>query len=423
MSADVPSLKRNVSWTFGGNVVFASCQWGILSALTKLGTPDIVGRFALASAVATPVVLFSNLQLRDVMASDARGDYAFGEYLALRLSLLPAALLVVVAVAVFGYTGPQAVAITLFGLARCVEGVSDIFYGYAQKNERMELIARSLGIKGPAALLLFGGTFAATHSLAWALAAMILGWALPLFVFDMPNARRLMSRVEGRIALRPVWRAASLRSLSWLALPLGVTMLLIQLRNTIPRTFLEGGHGEAELGIFSAMAYLVAIGNTVIMALSQSSIPRLAKAHVNGRGFARLVRRLLLISASMGIAGILVARFAGRPLLTILYSREYALHQDVFILIMIAGGLYYIGSILGAPATAIRAYRAQMWIQGVHVALLLGLAVLLIPGRGMAGAAWTMIGGAAWVAAAYAVVVVRKYRAAEKHRAGGEAVA
>ncbi len=45
----------------------------------------MVGQFALGLAIAAPVVMFTNLQLRGVLATDARNEYRFGDYLALRL--------------------------------------------------------------------------------------------------------------------------------------------------------------------------------------------------------------------------------------------------------------------------------------------------------------------------------------------------
>ncbi|MBU8923104.1 MAG: hypothetical protein KOO63_14895 [Bacteroidales bacterium] len=374
----------------------------------------------MASAVASPLMLFSNLQLRPVMASDTDGDYAFGEYFALRLTMLPLALIAVSIVAQFGYTDAQMKVIILFAIAKAFEGVSDIFYGYAQKNERMELIARSLIIKGVASLVLFGTTFAISNSLSWALIAMAAGWAIPLFAFDIPGCRRLMRQIEGRVSLRPKWRITRLRSLAYLALPLGLTMLLIQLRNTIPRTILESQHGEAQLGIFSAMAYLVIAGNTVVMALSQSSIARLSRFRTNSKDFTSLVKRLLLIGFSLGAGGVLVAWLVGQPLLTLIYSEEYATHHTVFILIMAAGGLLYMASLLGAPATAMKAYREQMWIQAINVVWMLFLARWLIPGQGMMGAAWTMVGGSAWVLLAYGVVVWRGCSSGESEPESGE---
>ena len=78
-------LRENFAWTLAGNAIYATCQWGILVAIAKLGTPAMVGQFALGLAVAAPVFMLTSLQLRVVLATDARNEYRLGHYLAPRL--------------------------------------------------------------------------------------------------------------------------------------------------------------------------------------------------------------------------------------------------------------------------------------------------------------------------------------------------
>ena len=87
------SLRANFSWTFVGNVIYAACQWAMLVVLAKLGSPEIVGQFALGLAITAPVIMLTNLQLRAVQATDAKRAYSFGDYLGLRLAVTPLALL------------------------------------------------------------------------------------------------------------------------------------------------------------------------------------------------------------------------------------------------------------------------------------------------------------------------------------------
>ena len=51
------SLRANFSWTFMGRVVYVGCQWGMLTVLAKLGSPEMVGRFSLGLAVTAPIIL------------------------------------------------------------------------------------------------------------------------------------------------------------------------------------------------------------------------------------------------------------------------------------------------------------------------------------------------------------------------------
>ena len=96
------SLRSNFSWTFAGNVVYAGCQWGMLMVLAKLGSPEWSGQFALGLAVTAPIIMLTNLQLRAIQATDARREYRFGHYLALRLATTALALLVIAGIAAAG---------------------------------------------------------------------------------------------------------------------------------------------------------------------------------------------------------------------------------------------------------------------------------------------------------------------------------
>jgi O-antigen/teichoic acid export membrane protein len=411
MTAQQPSLRHNFSWTFLGNVVFAACLWGILAVLTKLGSPDIVGRFALGSAIATPGFMFANLQLRVVLATDASQAHQFRDYLGVRLVMLPVALVVVLVIAVLGYNREQALVIGMFGLVRFFESLSDLFYGFAQKHERVDLVAGSLWIRGLSALALSGGAFWLTGNLAASLGGMAGAWLLTVVFFDWPHLRRLI-KGAGELTLVPRLQWGIFRNIVWLALPLGVVMLLINLRNTIPRTFLESSFGEDQLGIFAALSYLVIAGSTVIMALSQSSIARLSRYFAEGRReiFQSTIIKLLGVGVLIGLGGILVASLAGGPLLTILYAEEYADHTGLFVVIMVGGALLYLGSLLGAPVSAMREFRVQLWVYLVSFLLLLGLSAWIIPRHGMMGAAVVMVVYSLWITSAYGFLVWRGIR-------------
>jgi len=423
MTKREPSLRHNFSWTFLGNVVYAACLWGMLVVLTKLGSPEVVGRFALGSAIATPAVMFANMQLRVVLATDAEQSFQFRDYFGVRLALLPAALLVVLVIAILGYNREQALVIGVFGVVRCVESFSDLFYGFAQKQERMDLVARSLWLRGLSALVLFSGVYWLTGSLVLSLAANAAAWIGTVLFFDWPRLRQLI-RAAGEPTARPRWESGIFRRIIWLALPLGLVMMLISLRNTIPRTFLESAFGEEELGFFSALSYLVIAGSTIIMALSQSSIARLSRYYAAGRrqAFQSTITKLLGVGVLVGLGGVLVAAVFGEFLLGLIYSPAYAQHNDLFVMVMIGGALLYMGSLLGAPVSAMRAFRVQLWVYLVNVVLLTGLSWYIIPRHGMMGAAVVMVICSCWLTTAYIVLVWRGIRSmpAEPPAAGDD---
>lgn len=406
MTRPEPSLRHNFSWTLMGNVTYAACLWGILATLTKLGEPETVGRFALGSAIANPVIMFSNLQLRAILATDVNDTHEFRDYLGLRMVMLPTAFAVVMLIAVVFYQPQQVLVIGLIGMVRVVEALSDLAYGVAQKYERMDLMAKSLVLRGIGALSIFFLLFWWTRDLALGILGMVLGLALPLLFFDLPKSAAVLKEAASQ-SLRPRFVWGSMKDIAWLALPMGLVMLLIQLRGTIPRTALEHYFGENDLGIFAALSYLVIAGMTVATALGQASLARLSRYYAAGdlQLFRRTVLKLVMVGIGLGLAGVAIAALVGRPLLALLYSEEYAVHNRLFVLIMGVGGVQFVVTLLGAPATAMRAFRGQLVIFLINVPIILALALILIPRYGMTGAALSLLGGGLWALFGFGMLV------------------
>src|SRR5208283_1537564 len=103
--------------------------------------------------------------------------------------------------------------------------------------------------------------------------------------------------------LRHKWRDGAGRQFSifWVAAPLSSVMLLNSLAINMPRYFIEHHSGTRELGMFSAAAALVAMGNTIINALGQAVTPKLAKmfAWEGAAKFASFSGRLAAFGAAL----------------------------------------------------------------------------------------------------------------------------
>jgi O-antigen/teichoic acid export membrane protein len=406
------SLRANFSWTFLGNVVYAACQWGMLTALAKLGTPELVGQFSLGLAVTAPVMMLANLQLRAIQATDARRDYEFADYYALRLLTSGLALLVIAGIALLSSYRAEMVAVILaLGLYKGVQSIGDVYHGLMQGRERMDLISRALLLKGPLALLALALVFYLTRSVAWAGLAMAVVYLAVLLAYERRNARALLAD-EAPQVLRPRWQPGRLAALAWLALPLGLVMMLISLNGNIPRYAIERYLGQGELGIFAAMASLKVVGTTFVGALGQSASPRLAAYYAEGDGaaFRRLLARLIAIGAGLGGLAVAVAAALGGPVLTLLYTPAYAQRIDVLIVLMVAAGMAFVASFLGYGITAARRFRQQIPLFAGVLAATAVATLVLVPAYGVMGAALALVVSAVVQCVLSALVVVRALR-------------
>lgn len=394
------SLRANFSWTFVGNIIFAACQWGMLIVLAKIGSPELVGQFALASAITVPVLMLTNMQLRDIQATDARREYPFNDYLGLRLLTTVLALLFIAGtVLVLGYRGETALVIMTFGLFKAAEAISDIVFGLLQQHERMDRVAQSLIIKGLLSLIALGSVVYLTGSLFLGVLGLAVAWLAVIVLFDLRSLALILggsvssgTRLAARIP-RPRWHRQTLLALTRLALPMGLVMMLISLATSIPRFFVGRYLGEHTLGIFAALTYLQVAGMTVVSALGQSALPRLSQHYVAGNraAFRGLLLRMAVIGLVLGGGGVLVALIAGPLLLELIYQPEYAAYADFFVWVMVAAGITYLSWLLGEGMKAARYLRIQVVLFGVQVIVLTILCIWLIPPYGLVGVAIMMV--------------------------------
>lgn len=401
-----PSLVRNMSHMFTGNVVYAACQWLMLAVLTKFMSPQSVGQFALGTAISAPIIVLSQLQLRAVQATDTTGGRPVGVYLAVRVVTSIVALGIIAVTCVVARYPPETVTIIwAVALAKTIETFSDVLFGFLQQRERMDLISASLCLKGVLSVVVFGAVLLFSHNLFLSLMCLSLAWAAVLFGYDFPRTERLLRSsgephratmlAPGCSMIWPEWQWRSVLAIAWQAAPLGLSSFLYTLGPNIPRYVLEKSRGMSELGIFAALTYLIVAGNLVINALGTASVPRLSGYFASGqlRSFYKLLLRMILLCVGLGIAGEVIAILWAKPLLLLLYRKEYAAHYELLRWVAAAAGTSFVASMLGYGFVTTRQFAQQVPIHIVATTATFFACLALIPAYGSVGAAWSLLIG------------------------------
>jgi O-antigen/teichoic acid export membrane protein len=397
------SWRSNFAWALSGNVVYAACQWGMVVALAKLGNSFMLGQFSLGLAIATPVLMLANLQLRAAQATDAKHHYSFGEYLGLRIVTTSIGLAAIALIACTGrYERETAMVILGVGLIKGIEAFSDIFYGLFQLHDHLDQVGKSMIFRGAASLIALGAGLYAMRRLVWGLVALAVAWFTVLFCFDARRGQRF-ARLEsagpaaqgkgGWQSVKPKFHLRRQWKLVRLTLPLGIVMTLVSLNLSMPRYFIHASLGEHQLGIFSAMAYTTVAVATFADALGHSTIPRMSRMYASGQlaWFRESLLKLVALGAGLGLVGFAVARSFGPQLLTILFGAEYAAHTEVFVWLVMAAGISCIASLLNYGITSARCFRVQVPMFLIVVASNALACARLIPTRGLVGAALAMV--------------------------------
>ncbi|WP_162179905.1 lipopolysaccharide biosynthesis protein [Bryobacter aggregatus] len=390
-----PGIAKNIYWVVCSQIAYAGSQWFFLWLLARYTGPSGVGAYAFGLAVAAPALMFAGLQLRALQATDTKNQFLSGDYLTLRLLGTFSVLAIFMALSCVTWKTNGAV-IFLLGAGKCLEAISDGLHGFLHRMERLDLVSRSVLVKAASMAVLGGLSIWITADVRIACAAVSLSFFLTLIFYDVPLYKRIKAESgnnDPHLALRP----SALRNLIWLGLPLGYVQLLVSLGANAPRYFLEKYYGEADLGIFAAMAYLIVVGQTLISAAGQSASPLLARLHTSGdiAAFRALMHRMLWMAVGVGGMGVLVALSAGVFFLTLLYGDRFAVGAPVLPVIMLAATALYVAWLLGFGLTAVREIKSQAYLLTLSTVVSLGASWILIGRYGLVGAGWAMFSGGA----------------------------
>ena len=399
-----PSLRENFGWIFASRVVFGACQWGILAALAKLGSPEMLGLYALGVAVSRPVILFLRFKLRIVLATDSGEGATFVHCVRLTIISTLIALLVIGTVGYLFEAESVFLVIILTALFLACESFSEIAYGLFQQQERMDRIAKSLVVRGILTLAALSITLYITRDLVAAVAAMLAAAVIVLVGYDRALVRLTRREALQESTERSLYRDVfpfglnelrALKPLVYAVLPLGIAVLIGSLGTSVPQYFLHGLQGASELGVFAAIAGLMVPGNAVVRSLSEATIARLSRnfAARDMAAFRRLLLKLLGIVTLVGAIGLAVALSAGDFILSVLYTSEYAGHTWVLMLLMTAAAVRFIGSVFGTAVFAMRKYWVPLPANVFSLMAIFAVSFFSVSSLGLLGAALAVLAG------------------------------
>ncbi|MGE0267510.1 MAG: oligosaccharide flippase family protein [Candidatus Omnitrophota bacterium] len=411
--------KINFLWMMLANGIYALCQWGMLIVLAKLGSPEIVGQFALGIAITAPVIMIANMQLRGVQATDARKEYFLADYMAVRIASTAVALLVILLILYLGHFSREVFFVTvILTLAKAVESLSDVFYGFFQQHEKMGFLAVSMIIKGISSVGVLAFIFYISSSLRWALTGLFCVWLAVLVCYDVSRVRPLVKMTEGAThgdLLRSIVTAFSnrrkfLARMILMAFPLGIVMGIISLNSNIPRYAIEKFLGARDLGIFAALVYTTVAVNMFILALGQAVAPKMSRCFATRDipGFKSILNKMIVINLVIGLAGVLVISAGGKWILSLLYTAEYADYSNLFILLMVCATVMGIASAYGFAMTAARQFKLQVPLFLVVLFSTALISYIFIPQFKLNGAALALLVSAGIQIGGSALIVQRE---------------
>lgn len=386
--------------------IYLGCQWLITVLVVRLST-DFTnsGLLTLAMSVTNIFYAIAAYNMRAYQVSDVEGKYEDCIYMQIRSITCAAALLLCMGYSLILYQDKRFFAIVLYMIFRIVEAFIDILQGFDQKAMRMDIIGKSMAVRGVANVVVFAAVIKFTDSFLLAVLAMIVVSAVVMLVYDIPWAARF-GELRGRLQLTTVKR------LLIECLPMGVAASLSSSIVTIPRSLLDSLKGEEVLGIYGALAVPTVIVQVAATYIFNPMLSVYAVHYTNKdkKAFFKLFNRSLIAIAGLSICALAGAYFLEDLILPILLGEAIKPYISLFIPMLVCtilnAAVWFETNLL----VVIRDFKSYFWVTVAAVVLSLAAGYPLIKMYSMNGVNITLIIVNAVQLLLFSIILYRKFQ-------------
>jgi O-antigen/teichoic acid export membrane protein len=277
----------------------------------------MVGEFSLALAIATPVMVLSQMQLRQILVTDAHQQVPFADYFWTRLVAGLCGLILIMGLGAVLRHDPALRMLTIaLAIARLAESLSDILNGSLQRREHMGLVAVSMTVRGLAGLVALAIALKVTASI-YAAAAMALASDVACVRAPRGLAAGPPERRAPRVHLAPSVLVRMVRDSATLTIAAG----LLSLSAGIPRYFLDYSSGKAAVAILAVAMMPISLMGLFTGAVSQATLARASLPACQTADRLRVPGAPThLFNFFVGLCLVVLLAVAGRQLVHFLYT-------------------------------------------------------------------------------------------------------
>lgn len=386
------SIGKAIFWNTLGSTIYLGCLWLLNILVVRVGNYEEAGVLALAISVANVVQSISLAGVRNFQVSDIEGVYSNKTYILARyITSCVGFGACIIFVICNSYSYYQVACIIAMCVYRIVDGLTDVYHGILQKNWRLDIVGKSLILRGIGVVVSFTIILQITKSLFYA----ILGMTVLSFAIYFSLEKRQSAKVD---QLSGIFRWQEVKGLLVKTIPLVVYTTLLNGISVVTRYFVELYEGKEVLGYYSSIASPALIVQVAATYVFTPLIGKFAEydQQEDERSFVRLMIRCVVLLLLLFAIAVPVCVFLGDWGLTLLFGESILPYAYLLVPIVLSTGLtamvlfqsmllvvlrdmtaVTIGNALGFLSNTILApiFLRREGIQGANTALILSLTI------------------------------------------------
>lgn len=338
-----PSGKEIFVWNILGSLANSVLSVITLMLVTRMlnnGETDI---FSIAWSISQMMATIATFQIRTYQATDVKEYFKFSQYLIFRILCIMIMIISSIGyIVVKHYDLYKAGIILIICLFRAIDALADVYEGYFQQKERLDLAGKAVTYRIVIAIVFFALSLVLFRNLMISSIVLLTSYILSFCVFNVRYSIKVKC-----FKVKEVWN----KEFSWIwklvkeGAPIFVNAFLMMAITNAPKMKIDSAIDSGQLAngtqtVFSIL-FMPASVLTLAYIVFRPLLTRMAIAWTDGKKkeFLKIIFLITLCLFVMGIFLMLGSAWLGIPILSLLYGVDLEKYK-MELLVMVAGGCF-----------------------------------------------------------------------------------
>lgn len=354
-----PSERSIYIWNITGSIANALLSVVALMIVTRILDDRQADIFSIAWTISQLMATVGTFQIRMYQATDVTGVFRFRQYLIYRLITIGIMMVSsYVYVVIRGYSGEKAVVVLLMCVFRAVDSLADVYEGWFQQKERLDLSGKALTYRIVAAVLGFGIVLFATRNLILSGVVLVVVYVVCFLIYDIRYHYGVKAFRESEKKGKD--------GVTWIAkmtiegFPLFINAFLMMSIMNAPKMVLDVAIEQGSLA-----QGLQTVFNIIFMPASFLNLayivfrPLITKMAIvwnmgKAKEFLKILMKIMVSLFGIGILLLIGSALLGIPVLSIVYAVDLSNYKMELLIIIVGGCMYTFAAVLDNALVVIR---------------------------------------------------------------------
>ncbi len=398
-----PSQRSIYIWNITGSIANALLSIVALMIVTRFLDDRQADIFSIAWSISLLMATVGTFQIRMYQATDVKGVFCFRQYHLFRI--ITVCVMMVssyIYILMRGYTGKKALVVMVICLFRAVDSMADVYEGWFQQKERLDLAGKALTYRIIVAVIGFGIGLALTKDLLFSCLILVASYMICYVLYDLRYYKAVDAfRSNVTEGMKGAWIVKMVTE----GFPLFINAFLIASIMNAPKMVLDTviEQGMLEQGVQTAFNIIFMPASFLNLAyiVFRPLITKMAVMWNVGeeKEFLKILIKVEIALVGIGIVILAGSALIGIPALSFVYAVELAEYKRELLVVIIGGCIYTFAAVLDNALVVIR-MQYVLVLSYVVTYLYIKIAAKVMIGS------WGVLGGAISYATAMGVFFV-----------------